>query len=302
MDEKLIAQAEFCNLPNWWGHGFTGKGVIVWDTEDLSGHGTKTRERILQAAPDSTVINGEMIYSKADGHRVKVVDGNSHVVQILPIEDFVRENHIRILSVSKSPDPIGNRSATKGKYWQDLIYRYGLCIFVSSGNDGNKSKRMDTNDAWQVGAAYITDDGVKRKTYSNGGIGLDFTDFTGAWEGTSFSAPFLAGKAALLLQRFPNMTRSEMYEYMTQNCVDIGDPGQDILFGNGIFVLPHIEKGDGNVEITKTKVLVNGQIKEVKRVMVNNENYFRLRDFDDVLGVCKVDYDKSKNLPIINKV
>lgn len=53
--------------------------------------------------------------------------------------------------------------------------------------------------------------------------------------------------------------------------------------------------------ITKTKVLVNGKIIEVKRVMVNNENYIRLRDMDDVLGICKVDYDKEKNLPIVKK-
>ncbi len=54
-------------------------------------------------------------------------------------------------------------------------------------------------------------------------------------------------------------------------------------------------------EITKTKVLVDGQIKEVKRVMVNNENYIRLRDMEDVLGICDVDYDAEKNLPIVRK-
>lgn len=54
-------------------------------------------------------------------------------------------------------------------------------------------------------------------------------------------------------------------------------------------------------KIGKTKILVNNQIIEVKRVMVNNENYIRLRDFDDVLHICKVDYDKDKNLPIVKK-
>lgn len=53
--------------------------------------------------------------------------------------------------------------------------------------------------------------------------------------------------------------------------------------------------------INKTKVLVDGKIIEVKRVMVNNENYIRLRDMDDVLGICKVDYDKKQNLPIVKK-
>ena len=55
------------------------------------------------------------------------------------------------------------------------------------------------------------------------------------------------------------------------------------------------------VKITSTKVLVNGVEKSVNRVMVNNENYIRLRDFDDVLGVCKIDYDSKKKLPIVKK-
>ena len=54
-------------------------------------------------------------------------------------------------------------------------------------------------------------------------------------------------------------------------------------------------------KIGTTKVEVNGKVVEVKRVMVNNENYIRLRDFDDVLHICKVDYDKEKNLPIVKK-
>lgn len=54
-------------------------------------------------------------------------------------------------------------------------------------------------------------------------------------------------------------------------------------------------------KIGKTKVLVNGVIKEVKRVMVNNENYIRLRDMEDVLGICDVDYDAKRNLPIVRK-
>lgn len=56
-----------------------------------------------------------------------------------------------------------------------------------------------------------------------------------------------------------------------------------------------------NESTSKTKVLVNGKIIEVKRVMVNGENFIRLRDFDDVLGICKVDYDKEKNLPIVKR-
>ena len=59
---------------------------------------------------------------------------------------------------------------------------------------------------------------------------------------------------------------------------------------------------DGDEMITTTKVLVNGEVKEVKRIMKDGENYIRLRDFEDVLGVCDVDYDAERKLPIIQQV
>lgn len=70
--------------------------------------------------------------------------------------------------------------------------------------------------------------------------------------------------------------------------------------GSKEYVAEKAEK-EKKAGITKTKILVNNKIIEVKRVMVNDENYIRLRDFDDVLHICRVDYDKEKNLPIIRQ-
>ena len=56
---------------------------------------------------------------------------------------------------------------------------------------------------------------------------------------------------------------------------------------------------DGDEMITTTKVLSNGEIKEVRRIMKDGENYIRLRDLEDVLGICDVDYDAEKKMPII---
>ena len=142
---------------------------------------------------------------------------------------------------------------------------------------------------------------TKRAGYSNGGEGLDFAESVGWWAGTSSATPYLAGKCALVRQRFPHFNRFEVYEYMKDHCQDLGDTGEDKLFGNGLFILPTIEEEDDDVEVTKTKILVNNEVKEVKRILYKNENYIRLRDYDDVLGICKVDYDKQKNLPIVKK-
>ena len=53
--------------------------------------------------------------------------------------------------------------------------------------------------------------------------------------------------------------------------------------------------------ITETKIVVNGETLKVKRILKDGENYIRLRDFDDVLHICKVDYDQVKKLPKVRK-
>lgn len=54
--------------------------------------------------------------------------------------------------------------------------------------------------------------------------------------------------------------------------------------------------------ITETKVVVDGKTKKVKRILKDGENYVRLRDMDDVLGICEVGYDADKKMPIVTKV
>lgn len=319
--EKTQQNNEFSNVTNWWEHGYTGKGVAVWNMEGYtahSGHGKTSRKRIFGSAPDATVYSGAVNYGASQTELKDPVvqweqdedlSGKNRIR--VPLEEFIATHNIKVINASLSPAPFSYPGYKTHPEWKRLIEKYDLCCFASSANDSDKNKTFDNSDFgwWYVGAMYMyggkTDD-LRRHGYSNGGEGLDFIDFTGDWSGTSSSSPYLAGKCALVRQRFPQMNRFEVYEYMKEHCMDLGDAGEDKLFGHGLFILPPIKddvkpKGDDDVEITKTKVLVDGQIKEVKRVMVNNENYIRLRDMEDVLGICDVDYDAEKNLPIVRK-
>lgn len=64
-------------------------------------------------------------------------------------------------------------------------------------------------------------------------------------------------------------------------------------------VTPEPKKEDDEV-IDKTKVLFNGKEVEVTRIIKDGVNFVKLRDLDSVLGLCKVDYDSGKKMPIIN--
>lgn len=312
---------EYCNVTNWWEHGYTGKGIAVWNMEGYTGHnghGKTSRKRIIGAAPDATVYSGSVTYASSLKElrnptvlweQDEDLSGKNQIR--VPLEEFIKTHNIRVINASLSPAPFSYPGYKTHPEWKALIEKYDLCCFASSANDSNRDKTFDNSDYgwWYVGACYFhagkTDD-IRRHGYSNGGEGLDFIDFTGDWSGTSSSSPYLAGKCALVRQRFPEMNRFEVYEYMKQNAEDLGDPGEDTLFGNGLFILPKItgpvkkeEESKMKSVITTTKILVNGEEKTVKRVMVDDENFIRLRDMEDVLGIVDVEYDAEKNLPIV---
>lgn len=72
------------------------------------------------------------------------------------------------------------------------------------------------------------------------GVGIRSTspdDFVGIGSGTSFSAPHVSGAAALLIQMFPNLTMREVAEILILTATDLGAPGRDAIFGNGLINL-----------------------------------------------------------------
>jgi subtilisin family serine protease len=64
-------------------------------------------------------------------------------------------------------------------------------------------------------------------------------DSEGCWvsSGTSVAAPHVAGAAAILLQKFPNLTPAEVVEILLLSAQDLGDAGPDAVFGMGLIDL-----------------------------------------------------------------
>ena len=65
----------------------------------------------------------------------------------------------------------------------------------------------------------------------------DASDLTVALSGTSLAAPHVAGAAALLLQKFPNLSASDVVEILMVTAQDLGDAGPDAVFGMGLIDL-----------------------------------------------------------------
>ncbi|HUW83612.1 MAG TPA: S8 family serine peptidase [Phycisphaerae bacterium] len=64
--------------------------------------------------------------------------------------------------------------------------------------------------------------------------------YAGGFTGTSAAAPHMAGVAALVLQRFPSYTNTQLRAYLESETIDLGDPGKDNEYGYGPVVLPDV--------------------------------------------------------------
>ncbi|MBN1627988.1 MAG: S8 family serine peptidase [Deltaproteobacteria bacterium] len=65
-----------------------------------------------------------------------------------------------------------------------------------------------------------------------------YTFGTEGFFGTSASAPHVAGAAALLLSVYPGMSPEELKSFLETNAIDMGDAGNDNLYGYGKLYLP----------------------------------------------------------------
>lgn len=128
-----------------------------------------------------------------------------------------------------NPDPFATGLVAAGN---------GNVIIVGSMNkDGVYS--AFSNRAGSQANWYITAVGERVCcVYENGVMKVisnpDGTQSVYVYSGTSFSAPEVAGAAALLFQAFPNLTATQVVNLLLNNAKDAGDPGTDTTWGRGI--------------------------------------------------------------------
>ncbi|HEX3485504.1 MAG TPA: S8 family peptidase [Micropepsaceae bacterium] len=66
---------------------------------------------------------------------------------------------------------------------------------------------------------------------------LPWNGSTALVSGTSFSTPLVSGGAALIFQRWPNLTARDVANILFASATDLGDPGVDNIYGHGLLNL-----------------------------------------------------------------
>lgn len=187
---------------------------------------------------------------------------------------------------------VTNNSNNYGFYSNSLNYAYsttknsGLVHFASSGNDGTNSIGYPAAYSSVKAIGSVNRFG-QLSDFSNYGSGLFMvapgesiytTDRTGSIgyssssfvtiDGTSFSSPYAASLAALILSKNPNLTPNEVTSIMKESGTDLGTNGFDSFTGWGMINAysalvntpsPYCEEDltqDGNVDGADLAVLL----------------------------------------------
>ena len=252
VQELMQEQFNYSNITTWHEQGCKGKGVVIWNRESDTGHGALTRSVIGRVAPEAMIISASINASfRGDEMLDCNVDGK-------PVEDFIRDNEIKVISSSISGD---HNAPEFIKLWKNLVAKYNLVIFNSAGNDsdGGTTSFFPYEHSIQVGAVELINGTVKSASYSSIGNEVDFTNFTLWFRGTSFACPYTAGMGTLLIGRYGDLTQEEVYQMLKRNAVDLGSQGKDNYFGWGVPQMPDINSKYITLTIGSNVMTVNGQ-------------------------------------------
>jgi hypothetical protein len=240
VQEIFQRQVELLNLEKYHEAGYTGKDIVMLNTESPVNHGEMTNQVIKDIAPGAIILNSRISGTISEGKVVTTtvtIDGEQ-----LDFEEAIDKYKIKIVTTSYS----GNTPQARLDYFKDIQKRKGVIFFCSAGNEGSTGITglyTRDNTAIAVGSVYIYADGtIKRIHYSGEGDELDFVTTEANGTGTSAACPNLAAQTALLLQRYCDFNQAECVEILKSLCIDLGAVGKDTSFGYGLPILPLTDK------------------------------------------------------------
>lgn len=156
-----------------------------------------------------------------------------------------------------STDP-ANDPANPDPFATDIRTAGGNNVIIAgsvddTGTISSFSNRAGTQAAWYLSAL---GEGVCC-VYDGSSIKITTTDgkqYVTLVSGTSFSAPQIAGAAALLAQAFPNLTGTQIVNLLLTTARDVGDSGTDATYGRGILDIAAAFAPQGVTSMAGTQV------------------------------------------------
>ena len=155
----------------------------------------------------------------------------------------------------------------------------GIVVVIAAGNDGGANPDAFTNVAGDaangrnqviVAGSVGATDGISTFSDRAGNQAAHFLAAVGErvrapdennvpylWSGTSFAAPQISGAVALLAQAFPNLSGAQIVDLLFRTARDVGDPGVDAVYGNGVIDLTRAFQPVGSTSVAGSTAAVS---------------------------------------------
>jgi hypothetical protein len=102
-------------------------------------------------------------------------------------------------------------------------------LIIAGAVDANNKIASFSDRAGVYGNYYMVAPATNLILPWNGGFAI--------LSGTSFSAPLISGAAAIIFERWPNLTARQVAEILFSSATDLGAPGVDAIYGHGLLNL-----------------------------------------------------------------
>lgn len=210
--------------------------------EDYHGHGTGTAGVIGAVGNNGQGISGVLWDVNLIPVQINIStdDSSAYISTMAKGIKWCADQGVKVANLSYE----GANSSTiddAATYLRDS----GGLLFMAAGNSGNlynTTSYPDWNSFIIVGA---TDESDTKTSFSNYGPFIDLvapgkgilTTYLGGkyvyYSGTSFSSPMAAGVGAMIFGLHPDFTPDEVENILFGSVVDLGDAGEDDLYGKG---------------------------------------------------------------------
>jgi len=208
------------------------------DTTDVNGHGTAVAGTAAAASNNGIGVAAVTWNCRLMPIRIADANGYGLASAIASGLTWAADRGARVANISYGNVTKVSSINSAAQYFQSK----GGVVTVSAGNDGIFDATADNPNFLMVSA---TDANDALTSWSNAGNNIDLaapglnivTTGVGASygyaSGTSFSAPVVAGVAALVFSVNSNLSGVQVQEILKQNADDLGTPGWDPSYGYG---------------------------------------------------------------------
>jgi thermitase len=206
------------------------------DTADVNGHGTNVAGAAAALSNNSLGVASVCWNCKIMPVRISESTGYATYSNIASGLNWAADHGARVANISYIVSD--SSTVTSGaQYFQGK----GGVVAVSAGNYSTFDSAGDNPYVLTVSATDIND---VHSDFSNYGNNVDLAAPEGVYTttrgggymyagGTSFSAPIVAGVAALVLSVNPNLTGPQVQDIVKQSADDLGTAGWDMYYGWG---------------------------------------------------------------------